>query len=67
MIRLILFTYGQIGIIQASSGYFTYFILMILHGFFPSRLIFIRRSWESIFINDLEDSYGQEWVFKIVP
>jgi sodium/potassium-transporting ATPase subunit alpha len=54
--------YGQIGVIQASAGFFTYLVLMAENGFLPSRLLGLRKSWESKHINDLQDSYGQEWV-----
>ena len=54
--------YGQIGMIQASGGFFTYLVIMSENGFWPMRLLGIRREWDSKSINDLEDSYGQEWV-----
>jgi sodium/potassium-transporting ATPase subunit alpha len=54
--------YGQIGMIQASAGFFTYLVIMAENGFWPSRLLGIRESWESKAANDIEDSYGQEWV-----
>ena len=54
--------YGQIGPIQAGAGFFTYLVIMAENGFLPSRLLGLRKSWESRDINDLEDSYGQEWV-----
>lgn len=57
--------YGQIGMIQASAGFFTYFVIMGENGFFASRLIGIRKAWDSRGINDLEDSYGQEWVSSL--
>jgi hypothetical protein len=38
---------------------------MAENGFFPSRLLGLRKSWDSRFVNDLEDSYGQEWVFSL--
>lgn len=60
--RLISLTYGQIGVIQASSGFFAYFIVMAENGFLPPSLPGIRNVWDSKAINDLEDSYGQEWV-----
>ena len=37
---------------------------MAQNGFFPSRLIGISRSWDTDSVNDLEDSYGQEWTFE---
>lgn len=60
--RLISMAYGQVGMIQASAGFFTYFVIMAENGFWPSRLLGLRREWDSKSINDLEDSYGQEWV-----
>jgi len=61
--RLISMAYGQIGMIQASAGFFVYFVIMAENGFWPSRLFGIRRSWDSSAVNDLEDSYGQEWTY----
>merc|ERR1719204_494754 len=58
--RLISLAYGQIGMIQASAGFFVYFVIMAENGFMPSRLVGLRRFWDSKAINDLEDSYGQE-------
>merc|ERR1711872_64072 len=52
-----------IGMIQASAGFFVYFVIMCEIGFWPSRLFGIRRSWDSSAVNDLEDSYGQEWTY----
>merc|ERR1711981_284902 len=62
--RLISMAYGQIGMIQASAGFFTYFVILAENGFLPSKLFGIRRAWDSQAINDLEDSYGQEWTYK---
>lgn len=61
-VSLISMAYGQIGPIQAGAGFFTYLVIMAENGFLPSRLLGLRKSWESRDINDLEDSYGQEWV-----
>lgn len=61
--RLISMAYGQIGMIQASAGFFVYFVILAENGFFPSRLLGLRKSWDSSAINDLEDSYGQEWTY----
>lgn len=54
--------YGQIGMIQAAAGFFVYFVIMAENGFLPTRLFGIRKMWDSKAINDLTDSYGQEWV-----
>merc|ERR1719346_719948 len=61
--RLIGMAYGQIGMIQACAGFFTYFVIMAENGFWPSRLLGIREEWDSRSINDLQDSYGQEWTY----
>jgi len=54
--------YGQIGMIQASGGFFTYLVIMAENGFFPSDLLGIRKQWDSRAVTTVEDSYGQEWV-----
>lgn len=63
--RLISMAYGQIGMMQASAGFFVYCVIMAESGFWPSRLFGIRKQWDSRAINDLEDSYGQEWVVHL--
>merc|ERR1712038_967207 len=62
--RLISMAYGQIGMIQMSAGFFVYFVILAENGFLPGRLFGLRKSWDSIAVNDLEDSYGQEWTFR---
>jgi sodium/potassium-transporting ATPase subunit alpha len=57
--------YGQIGMMQASAGFFTYFVIMAENGFWPKYLFGLRKQWDSKAINDLPDSYGQEWVTSI--
>merc|ERR1711990_198886 len=61
MVPAISLAYGKIGMIQASAGFFVYFVIMAENGFMPSRLVGLRRYWDSKAINDLADSYGQEW------
>ena len=62
--RLISVSYGQIGMIQAAAGFFTYFVIMTESGFTPDYIFGLREAWDSKAINDLPDSYGQEWVSK---
>merc|ERR1711972_22151 len=62
--RLISMAYGQIGMIQMSAGFFVYFVILAENGFLPGKLFGIRRSWDSSAVNDLEDSYGQEWTYR---
>ena len=61
--RLIGFAYGQIGFIQAAAGFFTYFVIMAENGFMPEKLFNLRKLWDNKYINNLEDSYGQEWTY----
>ncbi|XP_072354424.1 sodium/potassium-transporting ATPase subunit alpha-2 [Scyliorhinus torazame] len=62
--KLISMAYGQIGMIQALGGFFTYFVILAENGFLPSRLLNIRLDWDDRSKNDLEDSYGQEWTYE---
>merc|ERR1712240_60570 len=62
--RLISMAYGQIGMIQASAGFFVYFVILCENGFWPSHLLGLRRDWDSRNVNDLEDSFGQEWTYR---
>ena len=61
--RMISLIYGQLGFIQAAAGMFTYFVIMAESGFMPMTLLGIRSKWDSEKINDVEDSYGQEWTY----
>jgi len=62
--RLISMAYGMIGMIQASAGFFVYLVILAENGFWPKHLLGLRKEWDSSAINDLEDSYGQEWTYK---
>ena len=59
---LLSFAWLQIGAVQAAAGLFAYFVLMAQNGFWMSDLFFLRQQWDSMAINDLKDSVGQEWV-----
>ena len=62
--RLISMAYGMIGMIQASAGFFVYLVILAENGFLPRHLLGLRRAWDSKAVNDLRDSYGQEWTYK---
>nr|CAH1755607.1 Na,K-ATPase alpha 1B [Oncopeltus fasciatus] len=62
--RLISLAYGQIGMIQAAAGFFVYFVIMAENGFLPMKLFGLRKEWDSKAVNDLQDSYGQEWTYR---
>ncbi|MGH0138730.1 UNVERIFIED_CONTAM: hypothetical protein FKN15_037130 [Acipenser sinensis] len=54
----------QEGMIQALGGFFAYFVILAENGFLPMRLLGIRIDWDDKSLNDLEDSYGQQWTFE---
>ncbi|XP_066251236.1 sodium/potassium-transporting ATPase subunit alpha-like isoform X2 [Euwallacea similis] len=62
--KLYFLAYGHIGMVEAMGGFFVYFAIMAEHGFMPMRLFGLRSQWDSPFINDLLDSYGQEWTYE---
>lgn len=53
------------GMIQALGGFFTYFVILAENGFLPRNLVGIRVRWDDREVNDLEDSYGQQWVRRM--
>uniref|UniRef100_A0A6I8PIQ5 Sodium/potassium-transporting ATPase subunit alpha n=1 Tax=Ornithorhynchus anatinus TaxID=9258 RepID=A0A6I8PIQ5_ORNAN len=59
--QLAIYSYLHIGIIQAIGAFLVYFTVYAEQGFRPERLIGLRVEWEKDSLNDLEDSYGQEW------
>ncbi|XP_012215683.1 sodium/potassium-transporting ATPase subunit alpha-like [Linepithema humile] len=62
--RLISITYGQIGMTQSFAGFYTYFMVLMMNGFMPDRLLGLRIEWENPSINDLQDSWGQTWTYE---
>lgn len=60
--RLIHCAYMQAGIICTTGAYFTYCVCFAQNGFRPSMLFGLRAAWENPNLDDLQDSYGQEWV-----
>ncbi|CAG0898014.1 unnamed protein product [Darwinula stevensoni] len=60
---LVCMSYFHIGAMQIAGGYLAYFTIMAHNGFRPLSLFGLRSHWDSKAINDLEDSYGQEWTY----
>ncbi|XP_055360881.1 sodium/potassium-transporting ATPase subunit alpha-1-like [Betta splendens] len=50
------------GMMQATAGFFTYFVILAENGFLPMDLLGVRVLWDDKYVNDPEDSYGQQWV-----
>lgn len=61
--QMLFLAYAQIGLLQSIAGFFSYFVLMAEHGFYPRKLFGLRKEWDSEAINDVEDSFGQEWTY----
>uniref|UniRef100_A0A2K6GIA7 Sodium/potassium-transporting ATPase subunit alpha n=1 Tax=Propithecus coquereli TaxID=379532 RepID=A0A2K6GIA7_PROCO len=58
---LAVYSYLHIGLMQALGAFLVYFTVYAQQGFLPRTLINLRVEWEKDYVNDLEDSYGQEW------
>ncbi|XP_040183060.1 potassium-transporting ATPase alpha chain 1 [Rana temporaria] len=57
------YSYFQIGVIQSFAGFVDYFTVMAQEGWFPAYCLGLRAQWENEHLQDLEDSYGQQWTF----
>eukprot|EP00127_Corallochytrium_limacisporum_P001578 Clim_evm31s66 gene=Clim_evmTU31s66 len=60
---LICMTFMQIGVMQALAGFFSYLVVLSDYGWWPDRLIGLRDDWDDSKIEDVRDSYGQQWSF----
>lgn len=58
--------YLQFGILETAGAMFTYFVVYAESGFWPRRLFGIESDWDNKAVNDVEDSYGQQWTYKWV-
>jgi len=61
--RLISMAYGQIGMIQALAGFVCYFVILMQNGFLPGDIIGLRVNWDDKNMQNVEDSYGQQWSY----
>jgi len=48
--------------IQALAGFVNYFVILMMNGFYPTKLLGLRVPWDDRSNDNVEDSYGQEWV-----
>uniref|UniRef100_A0A8C6YBI7 Sodium/potassium-transporting ATPase subunit alpha n=1 Tax=Naja naja TaxID=35670 RepID=A0A8C6YBI7_NAJNA len=60
---LAVYSYFQIGAIQSCAGFVDYFTAMAQEGWFPLKCVGLRAAWENDHLQDVQDSYGQEWTF----
>ncbi|CAJ0941053.1 unnamed protein product [Ranitomeya imitator] len=61
--NLLSYSYFHIAGIETFSGFLNYFTILAQQGFLPVRVVGLRVAWEDKTINELEDSYGQEWTY----
>jgi sodium/potassium-transporting ATPase subunit alpha len=47
---------------ESLGAFFMYFFILAENGWLADDLVGIRNEWSSASVNDLQDSYGQEWV-----
>lgn len=59
---LIFQTYFLFGVYETAAAYLANFMAIAEDGFLEDKIWFSKSRWESKAINDMEDSYGQEWV-----
>ncbi|NP_835200.1 ATPase Na+/K+ transporting subunit alpha 1a, tandem duplicate 5 [Danio rerio] len=62
--RLVSVSYGQIGVMNAFGGFFTYFVILAENGFLPWDLVGLRIGWNDRYFSEVEDSYGQQWTYE---
>uniref|UniRef100_A0A6Q2XCL0 Sodium/potassium-transporting ATPase subunit alpha n=1 Tax=Esox lucius TaxID=8010 RepID=A0A6Q2XCL0_ESOLU len=60
---LAVYSYFQIGAIQSFAGFTDYFTAMAQEGWYPLLCVGLRSQWENVHLQDLQDSYGQEWTY----
>lgn len=48
---------------EFAAGMYSYFSVFASNGWLPLEMVGIEQKWDSAAINDLEDSYGQEWSY----
>lgn len=65
MVSLFISSFSVLGAIQSFAGFTDYFTTMAQEGWFPLLCVGLRSQWENVQLQDLQDSYGQEWVCKL--
>ncbi|XP_077630825.1 potassium-transporting ATPase alpha chain 2 [Crocuta crocuta] len=61
--QLAIYSYLHIGLMQAVGAFVVYLTVYAQEGFTPGILTNLRVAWENGNVNDLEDSYGQQWTW----
>ncbi|ODM99113.1 Sodium/potassium-transporting ATPase subunit alpha-B [Orchesella cincta] len=61
--QLLSYCYGQNSFMEVFSGYFVSAVCYMLNGWMPWDLLWNQSAWNSKAINDMKDSYNQEWTY----
>ncbi|KAH8336908.1 hypothetical protein KR059_008118 [Drosophila kikkawai] len=59
--RLLFVSHILVGTIEAAAVLMTYIMFMVERGFLLTTLVGLQYQWHDETVNDLTDSYGQEW------
>lgn len=60
--RLFFVSHILVGTIEAAAVFMTYFVFMADKGFLPRTLVALNIAWHDDMLDDITDSFGQEWV-----
>ncbi|XP_065649793.1 sodium/potassium-transporting ATPase subunit alpha-like isoform X5 [Hydra vulgaris] len=61
--RLVCQSYAIRGVIESFGAFLSYFIVYGQNGFWPLYLIGLRSKWDDKTLNNVVDSYGNEWTY----
>ncbi|XP_017958464.1 sodium/potassium-transporting ATPase subunit alpha [Drosophila navojoa] len=59
--RMLFVSYINVGLLEASAVVLAYIVYMLHNGFLPGALFGLSVRWYDDSLNDMMDSYGQEW------
>ncbi|XP_039482924.1 sodium/potassium-transporting ATPase subunit alpha isoform X1 [Drosophila santomea] len=59
--RLFFVSHILVGTIEAAAVFMTYFVFMADKGFLPRTLVDLHIAWNDDMLDDITDSFGQEW------
>ncbi|XP_033152538.1 sodium/potassium-transporting ATPase subunit alpha [Drosophila mauritiana] len=59
--RLFFVSHILVGTIEAAAVFMTYFVFMADKGFLPRTLVALNIAWHDDMLDDITDSFGQEW------
>jgi sodium/potassium-transporting ATPase subunit alpha len=51
----------QTSVIELTGAFYAWILMYWTNGWSPNKLWWLGQKWDKEAINDLEDSYGQEW------